>query len=109
MGKFAKSIRDKAKEPTITLTPATFIPLDQLDTWRQDIVSGKLSIDNQFQLYLNVGIHSYVVNRLAEEMQRAGADTDQIMNMLRKLYKEAIQPVNDSVWREMGAKPTYRN
>jgi hypothetical protein len=107
MGKFAQSIRKKEKEPTILISAPVFIPLEMLDAWRPDILSGTLPIDGQMQLYYQVGVHSYVVNKLCEAMATSGADKEQILDMIRTLYTDGVMAVNQSVHREAVAT-TYK-
>ena len=108
MGKFAKSIRDKAKKTEVLVDAPVFIPLDSLDLWRGDIVSGKLPVNAQMQLYYNVGIHSFVVNALLEKMNLAGATQEQLLDLMRELYQEGVMAVTESVHKQ-AVSATYKN
>ena len=112
MGKFARQISRQGAIPTknLSLPAPAFIPLHELDKWFEIICNKGLSRDDTIRLYWQVGIHSFVVNKLLETLQ-ANKSEAEIIELMRELYKESCAELTQSIVKNGGVKtqPSFRN
>lgn len=112
MGKFARSIKrgEAPTTKTLSLPAPAFIPLHELDKWFEIICNKGLNRDDQIRLYWQVGMHSFVVNKLLETLQPTKSEA-QIIELMRELYKEAGEELTGSIIKNGGTKtqPQFRN